>query len=700
MRAAVPCIERFIERDGVKVRYAVHGHGARTLLFLPPWPIVHSRVYKAQIPYFADHFRVVSFDPRGNGLSDHPDDPNAYAPSQFVDDALAILDATGAERASLVGLSLGGLYGALLAAHCPERVEALITCGAVVPFVPTHLHKTAESLHAKRSRHEGWEKFNLDYWQSDYADFCAFFFSRMFCEPHSTKQIEDALNWAATGSGDILARMAGARDDGRYPATEEAYARIACPSLWVHGAADEVTPPAMSQAAARITGGELQLWPEVGHGANVRFPARFNMLVRDFLNRHIGTPESAPRPHRRGRAKRALYLSSPIGLGHARRDLAVTRELRKLHPDLDVHWLAQDPVTRFLSANNEMLHPASTRLANESAHIEEESGEHDLNAFQAIRNMDEILIKNFMVFQEAVEDGAYDLVIAYEAWDVDHYWHEHPELKRAQVAWFTDFVGWVPMPQNGPREALLTADYNAEMIGHVERHPQVRDRAIFVGGPDDIIPHAFGPDLPQMRDWVPRHYDFSGYIIGQHPSEFGGRAELRERFGYRDGEKICIVTVGGSGVGASLIRRILEAYPAAKAWIPELRMIVVTGPRLDPARFVLPQGVEAQAFVPDLDRHLAACDLALVQGGLTTAMELTAAGTPFLYFPLRNHFEQNFHVAQRLDRYNAGRRMDYAEADPERIAQAMVDELTTPRTILPVEADGAARAARLLAELL
>ena len=203
-----------------------------------------------------------------------------------------------------------------------------------------------------------------------------------------------------------------------------------------------------------------------------------------------------------------------------------------------------------------------------------------------------------------------------------------------------------------------------------------------------------------MRDWVPKHYEFSDYIIGQHPSEFGSRDDLRAEFGYDDGRKTCIVAVGGSGVGATLIRRILAAHSLASARIPELRMIVVTGPRLDPAMFEVPDGVEMRSFVPNLDRHLAACDLALVQGGLTTCMELTAAGTPFLYFPLRNHFEQNFHVANRLERYNAGRKMIYAESDPERIADAMAEELRAPRTPFPVAKDGASRAARMLSDLL
>jgi predicted glycosyltransferase len=203
-----------------------------------------------------------------------------------------------------------------------------------------------------------------------------------------------------------------------------------------------------------------------------------------------------------------------------------------------------------------------------------------------------------------------------------------------------------------------------------------------------------------MRDWVPRHFDFAGYVIGEHPENFGARADLRRSLGYRPDERVCIVTVGGSGVGTHLIKRILRSWPLVRSKLPELRMILVAGPRIDPQSLDAPAGVEARAFVPDLDRHLAACDLALVQGGLTTCMELTAAGTPFLYFPLKNHFEQNFHVAHRLDRYRAGRRMDFTTATPDTIADAMVAALNVPTHFLPVEAGGAARAARMLADLI
>jgi predicted glycosyltransferase len=252
------------------------------------------------------------------------------------------------------------------------------------------------------------------------------------------------------------------------------------------------------------------------------------------------------------------------------------------------------------------------------------------------------------------------------------------------------------MPGGGEREAFLTADYNAEMIEHIARFPRLRDRAIFVGNPDDIVPDSFGPGLPPIRDWTRQHYDFAGYITGFDPAQPPDRRAL----GYRDDERVCIVTVGGSGVGGDLLRRVIAAYPDAKQMVPELRMIVVAGPRVDAARLPAPDGLEIRRYVPDLYRHLAACDLAVVQGGLTTTMELTASQRPFLYFPLGHHFEQNLHVRHRLQRYRAGHHMDYATSTPDQIAQAIAANIGRPVDYRPVTTDGAARAAAMLAELL
>jgi predicted glycosyltransferase len=426
---------------------------------------------------------------------------------------------------------------------------------------------------------------------------------------------------------------------------------------------------------------------------------KVNGLLREFAE-SVAPPAPTERRWTRAlkRRRRALFVSSPIGLGHARRDVAIAKELRMLVPDLEIDWLAQHPVTAVLEAEGERIHPASAELANESHHIESESAEHDLHAFQAIRRMDEILVANFMLFHDVVRDEAYDLWIGDEAWEVDYYLHENPELKSAAYVWLTDFVGWLPMGDGGEREAFVTADYNAEMIEHIARFPRIRDRAIFVGNPDDVVHDSFGPELPGIRDWTEQHYDFAGYVTGFEP--VADREKLRAELGYAPGDQVCIVTVGGSGVGGHLLRRVMASFPEAKRHVPELRMVVVAGPRIDPASLPEHEGLEIHAYVHDLYRHLAACDLAVVQGGLTTAMELTANRRPFLYFPLRHHFEQNFHVRHRLERYGAGWAMDYDEATPGAIAEAIAREIGRDVDYLPVETDGAEKAAAQIAELL
>jgi hypothetical protein len=263
-----------------------------------------------------------------------------------------------------------------------------------------------------------------------------------------------------------------------------------------------------------------------GHGPHARDPVQVNLLLREFAD-HVFARRERQRRWSRGpiRRRRALFVSSPIGLGHAQRDVAIARELRDLVPGLEIHWLAQHPVTKVLEAEGEMVHPASGLLANESRHIESESSEHELHCFQAIRRMDEILLANFMVFHDLVSREPYDLWIGDEAWEIDHYLHEVPELKRAPYVWMSDFVGWLPMPEGGAHERFLTADRNAEMIGHIARHPHVRDRAIFIGDADDIVPHRFGPGLPAIREWTEEHFVFTGYV--------GRRSAKRSRIARR-----------------------------------------------------------------------------------------------------------------------------------------------------------------------
>jgi len=696
-RARYPHESGYVERDGVRLYYEVYGAGKPTVFLLPTWSIVHSRHWKMQIPYLARHCRVITFDGRGNGRSDRPQEPEAYGEREYAADALAVMDVTDTDRAVLVSFSLGAHRAAILAAEHPDRVAGAVFIGPAWPGGGEPLpERTVHAWEQELETDEGWAKYNKHYWLRDYPGFLEFFFSRFFTEAHSTKPIEDCVGWGLETTAETLVTMENA--PGLEPEEARDLAgRIRCPLLVIHGGDDAIISVSRGAALAEQAGGQVVVLEGSGHGPHVRDPVKVNLLLRDFI--------APPPPQRRwvrgkSRRKRALYISSPIGLGHAQRDVAIADELRKLHPDLEIDWLAQHPVTSVLESRGERIHPASAFLANESRHIESESAEHDLHCFQAIRRMDEILLSNFMVFHDLVRDDHYDLWIGDEAWELDYYLHENPEQKQAAYVWLTDFVGWLPMADGGEREAFVTADYNAEMIEHIARFPRVRDRAIFVGNDRDIVPNAFGPELPLIREWTREHYAFAGYITGFDPADFADRTALRHDLGYRDDERLCIVTVGGSGVGGHLLRRVIQAFPEAKLQVPDLRMIVVAGPRIDPATLPQHEGLEVRAYVHELYRHLAACDLAVVQGGLTTSMELTANRRPFLYFPLRHHFEQNFHVRHRLERYGAGRAMDFELATPDTIAKAIADEIARKVNYRPVEPDGAARAAALIAELL
>jgi pimeloyl-ACP methyl ester carboxylesterase len=436
MRARYPDHEGFIERDGVKVGYEVFGTGEPAVVFPPVDAIVHSRAWKAQVPYLARTSKVVTIDPRGNGRSGRPQAVAAYADTEFVADTIAVMDATGIDRAVLVGICTSSWRALLTAALHFGRVLGVVALATVAPFLAPPLPaRAAFDFEEVLGTDEGWAKENRHYWLRDWRGYVEFFFGELLSEPHSTKQHADCVSWAMeTDPETELVHDAGPQSSSNREETEALLGRIQCPVLAIHGHEDRCEPVEFSERVAALTGGELLLLDGAGHLPNAREPVIINHAIRDFANRFRPTAVRRVWTRPMSRPKRVLYISSPIGLGHARRDLAIADELRALRPGLEVHWLAQHPVTELLERRSERIHPASAFLASESRHIENEAGEHDLHAFQAIRTMDEILVSNFMLFADLVADEPFDLWIGDEAWDVDYFLHENPELKRAPYA--------------------------------------------------------------------------------------------------------------------------------------------------------------------------------------------------------------------------------------------------------------------------
>jgi pimeloyl-ACP methyl ester carboxylesterase/predicted glycosyltransferase len=704
LRAREPDRSGFVEHDGVRVYWESFGEGEQTVLLMPTWEIVHSQMWKFQVPYLARRFRVVVFDPRGNGRSDRPLESSAYDRRHLVGDAVAVLDAVGAERAHVVSWCGGG-EEFMLAARFPQRITSLVV---IAPFLGVSELPGDEGSYPfddVLETDEGWAKYNRHYWLRDWAGFLGFYQSQIFTEAHSTKPIEDGVKWGLETDAETILLGEGAWGaawlSGRETAVELCK-QVQCPVLVIQGSEDAIVGAARGPAvAAALSDARLVMLEGSGHGPSVRDPVKVNLLLRGFLGEGKAAPAQQIVRAMSRQPPRVLCLCSPIGLGHVQRDLAIVRALRKLRGDLEVLWLAQDPVSRVLAAAGESIHPASQLMANESAHIESMTGEHDLHVFQAWREMDEILLANFMTFEEIVREEHYDLWLGDESWELDYYLHENPELKSSPYVFMTDFVGWLPVDDSpGSREELLTADYNEENIAHIERYPHVRDRALFIGEKADVIPRSFGPGLPFMPDWIARHFDFTGYVLPFDPADYTDTERLRGELGIDPKGPLIVASVGGSGVGVHLLRRIAAAFELLRRDIPEARLLLVCGPRIDPATIEPVSGMEVRTYVHDLFRTLACCDLAVVQGGLATTMELIANRRPFISIPLRNHFEQNLHVAHRLARYGAPAPTPYEDATPERLAALMLERLGADVDYVPVDPGGADRAAGLIAPLL
>jgi pimeloyl-ACP methyl ester carboxylesterase len=289
MRACQPSDGGYVEREGVKLSYEVYGSGEPTALLLPTWSIMHSRHWKMQIPYLARQCRVLTFDGRGNGRSDRPTEPEAYRSAEFAADALAVMDATGTERAVLVCLSLGATWALELGALVPERVAGIVF---IAPGLPLGLSDAGPALPftERLGTTEGWAKFNQHYWRQHYREFLEFFFSQMFTEPHSTKPIEDTVGWGLeTDPETLIATRLGSAAPGEPFSDPERAAELArrlrCPVVVVHGDQDAIRPLANGAKLAELAGGELVTIGGSGHAPHVRDPVKVNLLLRDFIRR-------------------------------------------------------------------------------------------------------------------------------------------------------------------------------------------------------------------------------------------------------------------------------------------------------------------------------------------------------------------------------------------------------------------------------
>ena len=305
---------------------------------------------------------------------------------------------------------------------------------------------------------------------------------------------------------------------------------------------------------------------------------------------------------------------------------------------------------------------------------------------------------NVAAFKEVTRRVAFDLIVGDETFELAYVLARNPSLRTAPFVLIVDFVGVETMTRN-PIERAIVHVANRGWAALLTRVPPVCDLVLFVGEEEDVPDGPFGFRLPNRRESARRGVEFIGYICPFDLAACSDRDALREKLGYGE-EPLVVCSVGGTAVGAALLELCGSAFPLLRERFPTLRMVLVCGPRISPASLDVPPGVEVRGYVDRLYEHFAASDLAIVQAGGTTTLELTALRRPFLYFPLEEHFEQQVHVAGRLERHGAGGRMRYSETTRSSLAAAIFANLGQEVPYPPIPTGGSRRAAELLARRL
>jgi pimeloyl-ACP methyl ester carboxylesterase len=288
-----------VERDGVGIAYEQVGKGAPALVLLPAWMITNSGLWAAQRDGLGDRFRCLSFDARGSGRSDRPAEPARYQITELVADTLTVLDAAGADRAVLVGNSLGGLVAFLTAALHPDRVAGLVLISATVDLAGDEhapLVRSIATFDEELPGDDGWARYNRHAWLSDYPGFVQWFVDTALGEEATAEAREDGVRMALDVTPEVLAAGVTARSGP--PAADQAAKlrglamQITCPALVIHGDRDAVVPPAWSAALAAALDAVVTPLPGAGHCPQVTRAAEVNALISEFAT-GIETSRSA-----------------------------------------------------------------------------------------------------------------------------------------------------------------------------------------------------------------------------------------------------------------------------------------------------------------------------------------------------------------------------------------------------------------------
>lgn len=390
-----------------------------------------------------------------------------------------------------------------------------------------------------------------------------------------------------------------------------------------------------------------------------------------------------------------LYISGSIGLGHITRDIAIANALRRLNPNIEILWLASHPANLVLRDAGEKLVPEAGSYLSDNIAVDKAAREGRLNLVTYAVNVARIWLNHVKVYSKLTRQKHFDIIIGDETYELGIAKLFRPSLRRRRFVIIYDFVGLDSMSRN-PFEKLGVYFLNMiwSRIGK-----QIHELALFVGEEYDVHDKRFGLLLPNRLYYARKNFEFVGYILPFNPSDYLDRDKVRAKLGYGR-EPLVICSVGGTSVGKELLELCAEAFPLVRKKIPDLRMILVTGPRLSRQSVLVSPEIEVNEYIPNLYEHFAASDLAIVQGGGTSTLELTALRRPFIFFPREGDCEQTLHVAERVRRHKAGIEMHYSKSTPKALSDNIIAYIGKDQKYPPIPVHGDQVAAEKIQRLL
>ena len=396
--------------------------------------------------------------------------------------------------------------------------------------------------------------------------------------------------------------------------------------------------------------------------------------------------------------KKVLFISWQGGMGHITRDLAIADALHKHNPEIELCWLAHPLATRLLEEAGERLLPESDLSVDYNlAGLKALTG-FQLNLMKYIIHSWKPCADNVKLFEQVVRNYTFDLIVGDEIYEIAKALALKKIQIENQIVMIHDFVGTEAMSSN-PLERFLMYYLNRLTAKKYPMIPRSVLRHFFVGEPEDVPDRPFGFLLPNRREWANEHFTFLGHVVRFDPAEYADKGKIRAKLGYGN-EPLIVCATGGTGAGKELLELCAQAYQLIKELIPNLRMVLVCGNLFGTEPPQVPAEFDLEVYIPKLYEHYAACDLAIVVGGGTTTIELTALQRPFLFFPLESQFDQQVYIPNRLARHGAGIRMEFSQTTPESLAKEVVSNVGKEVSYPVIPINGAQKAAELINELL